>query len=229
MKTLDKHIKAEQLRESEKFSEALRLYDEVMVACIETKDYKRIVEVLQGKMLTYKHLYLNTKKDFYYLLGKGSAKTALTMAKKHKMIGIANCYFRMGEMELAARKINEAEKYFKEAVKRKDKNEAEWGDFIYHLGEVMCELGKKKQGLRKMKRGMKHIDMFEGKMDDYVFKVWKSGVLMKIAKVDDKNRKKYMKKAKKIVFGDERLIIRRKQFSKLAEEMEKAKKKRKLV
>jgi len=220
MNLIDKHIKAEQLRESERFFGALKLYNELIVSYGEEKNYKKMVEALQGKVLTYKHLYLNTKKYKYYVLGKDSAKASLALAKKHKLIEMyASCYFRMGEMEMATGNRTEAEKYFKKAVEKQDKNESIWGDFAYHLGTIMCKLGKREEGLEKMRQGMEHIDKFEGKMNDYVFKVWKSGVLMKIAKADKKRRRKYMEMAKKIVYGDERLVIRRKQFEKLAKKI----------
>ena len=220
MNLIDKHIKAEQLRESEKFFEALELYDEVIVAYGEEKNYKGMADVLQGKVLTYKHLYLNTKEDRYYILGRENAKAGLAIAKNHKLVEMyASCYFRMGEMEMTAGKKVEAEKYFRKAVEKQGKSDPVWGDFAYHLGTIMCELGKKEEGLKKMRQGMEHINKFEGKMDDYVFKVWKSGVLMKIAKADEKRREKYMKMAKKIVYGDERLIIRKKQFEKLEGEL----------
>ena len=154
------------------------------------------------------------------MFGKESAKASLAIAKKHKLNKMyASCYFRMGEMEMATGNGAEAEKYFQKVVEKQDKDEPVWGDYIYHLGTIMCELGKKEEGLKKMRQGMEHINKFEGKMDDYVFKVWKSGVLMKIAKADEKRRKKYMKTARKIVYGDERLIIRRKQYEKLVREL----------
>lgn len=220
MKIIDKHAKAEELRESEKFFEALRMYDEVIVGYGKEKNYKKLVEVLQGKVLTYKHLYLRTKRKIYYNLGKKFAKTSLSVAKKHRIVDMyASCYFRLGEMEMEAENMSEAEKYFGKTIEKQDKNEAVWGDYIYHLGQIMCDLGKKKEGLRKMRQGMKHIDKFEDKMNDYVFKVWKSGVLMKISKIDEKRRDEYMEKVKKIVYGDKRLVIRRRQFEDLSREM----------
>ena len=59
--SVDLHYKADKLRELEKFDEALKVYDRVIEKYLENKNFAGVAEALQGKVLTYKHIYQKKK------------------------------------------------------------------------------------------------------------------------------------------------------------------------
>lgn len=61
MTPLELHKKAEEEREADHHLEALKLIDEAIIGYQKEGNYKGLSEVLQSRVLTYKHLFLLTR------------------------------------------------------------------------------------------------------------------------------------------------------------------------
>lgn len=205
------HKKAETLRENDKLLEALKLYEEVILNYQKNKNYFSLVEALGGRCLTYKHLFLLSN-DFSFLnLAYHSALSSLEIAKNFKITAkYYRCYFRIGEMEMLKENFSKAEKYYQKALEIYPKDEAEKGDFQYHLGEAQFLKGDTKNGLENLSSGLTKIRQYRNSTDSFLINVWESGCLMKLfIFTKDKN---YLNEAQKIIDSDPRLIIRRRQI-----------------
>jgi hypothetical protein len=208
------HQKAEKLRESDKLLDALKLYEEVIYKYQQEKNYFGIVEALGGRCLTYKHLFLLTKDFLFQNLAYSSALSSLEIAKHFKITAkYHRCYFRLGEMEMLREEFLKAEKFYLKAFLKYPKEEAEKGDFQYHLGEAQYRAGKKEVGLNNLLSGLTLIEKYESSTDSFVYNVWHSGCLMRLAELT--KNKKYLISAQKIIESDPRLIIRKRQIAEL--------------
>jgi tetratricopeptide (TPR) repeat protein len=208
------HQKAEKLRESDKLLEALKVYEEVIYKYQQENNYFGLVEALGGRCLTYKHLFLLTKDFSFFNLAYTSALSSLEIAKHFKVIAkYHRCYFRLGEMEMLRDDFLKSEKFYLKALKKYPKVEAEKGDFQYHLGEAQYRAGKKEAGLTNLLEGLELIEKYESSTDSFVYNVWHSGCLMRLAELT--KNKKYLEDAQKIIDSDPRLIIRKRQLAAL--------------
>ena len=211
------HHEAERLRETEKFEEAINLYDKVIEGYLEAKNYAGVADAMQGKVLTYKHLYARSKKEIYVKLATECAKSNREITKKYKIDNMyPSAYFRMGEVNRLGNNFREAILYFRKAYKL-GKNSKERGDYLYHLGEALYRDGKKNLGKRKILEGMKLIKKDKNRLDNFIYNVWLSGVYGRLAQIfllekNNKEAKKYIDMAKKIIESDKRLVIRKKQL-----------------
>lgn len=214
MDTKELHQQAEDLREQDKLLEALKLYEEVIYKYQQENNYSGIVETLGGRCLTYKHLFL-LKNDFVFLnLAYYSAKSSLKIAKHYKIIDkIYRCYFRLGEMEMLKKNYLKAQNYYQKALSKYPKEESEKGDFQYHLGEAQYLNGDMETGLKNILSGLDLIRNYSFQSDPFLIHVWESGCLMKLFTFT--KDKKYLNEAQKIIDSDPRLIIRRRQITKL--------------
>lgn len=208
------HQQAEKLREQDKLLEAIKLYEEVIIAYQQEKNYTGIVEALGGRCLTYKHLFLLTN-DFVFLnLAYYSAKSSLKIARHYKINSkIHRCYFRLGEMEILKGNYLKAEKYYLVALKKYPNENSEKGDFQYHLGEAQYLAGQKEIALKNLLSGLALIRKYQSTTDSFLINVWESGCLMKLYTFT--KDKKYLIGAQKIIDSDQRLIIRRRQIKNL--------------
>ncbi len=205
------HQKAEKLRESDRLLDALKLYEEVIYKYQDEKNYFGLVEALGGRCLTYKHLFLLSNDYSFRNLGYHSALSSLEIAKYFKVSQkIHRCYFRLGEMEMLANNFLKAENFYKKAFIKYPKEEAEKGDFQYHLGEAQYRAGKITEGLKNLLDGLKLIEKYESTTDTFVYHVWRSGCLMRLGELT--KNKKYLEDAQKIINSDPRLIIRKRQI-----------------
>jgi tetratricopeptide (TPR) repeat protein len=208
------HQKAEKLRESDKLLEALKLYEEVIYKYQQEKNYSGLVEALGGRCLTYKHLFLLTDDFSFRNLAYHSALSSLEIAKHLKISAkVHRCYFRLGEMEMLSNNFLKAEEFYLKAFAIYPRQEAEKGDFQYHLGEAQYRAGKKDEGLNNLLDGLKLIEKYESSTDSFVYHVWCSGCLMRLGELT--KDKKYLEKAQKIIDSDPRLIIRKRQIAAL--------------
>ncbi len=213
----DLHHKAEKLRETEEFTRALKLYDQVIEKYYEEKNLTGVADALQGKVLTYKHLYARNGKDKYLKLAIGCAESSLKIVQKYKIISMyPSANFRMGEVYRLENNYKKTIHYFSRAYKLCANNK-ERGDYLYHLGETLYRDGKKNLGKRKILEGMKLIKKDKNRLDNFIYNVWLSGVYGRLAQIfllekNNKKAKKYIDMAKKIIESDKRLVIRKKQL-----------------
>lgn len=208
------HQKAEKLRESGQFLKALKLYEEVIYKYQQEKDYFGLVEALGGRCLTYKHLFLLSGDFSFRNLAYYSALSSLDITKHFNISDkIHRCYFRLGEMEILSKNYKKAIEYYKKSLSLYPQDEAEKGDFQYHLGEAQCLRGDTKNGLENLSSGLTKIRQYRDSTDPFLINVWESGCLMKLY-VFTKD-KKYLEEAQKIINSDPRLIIRKRQITEI--------------
>lgn len=214
------HQKAEELRETEKFKEALVVYDKVIEGYLSKENWAGVADALQGKVLTYKHLYARNNKKEYLEMAIGCAKSSFEIVKIYKIEKMkASVNFRLGDVFRLKNDFKKAVLYFSKAY-RLVKDNKERGDYLYHLGEALYKSGEKTLGKRKINEGIKLIKKDKKKIDPYIYHVWLSGANMRMAQIYflEKNKlqfEKYIKRARKIIEKDERLIIRKKQFEEI--------------
>ncbi len=214
MDTKQLHQQAENLREQDKLLEALKLYEEVIYKYQQENNYVGIVEALGGRCLTYKHLFLLSNDFSLAIIAKHNALSSLEIAEKFNLKDqIYRCYFRLGEMEMLFKNYKKAVNYYKKSLSLYPNEDAQKGDFIYHLGEAQCLKGDTKNGLANLSSGLTKIRQYRDSTDSFLINVWESGCLMKLfVFTKDIN---YLNEARKIINADPRLIIRRRQIKNL--------------
>lgn len=222
MKAEELHKQSENLREQDKHVEALEFIEQAIVAYQNEKNYKGLAKALQSRVLIYRHLFLLTDDDVFGLLARKDAEASLEIAQKNNLRDvIASCYFRIGEVAGNLGNNKKAIENYQKALDNYTGTKAELGDYRYHLGTVQYFDGIKEEGKKNMLQGLKEIQENRSEIDPFLANVWESGCYMRLAEVlkDDelKEAKEYLRQAKKIIDFDKKLIIRRRQWKKLAE------------
>ena len=220
-KAHDIHVQAETAREKEQFIESLKLYEEAILTYQQEKNNAGIAEALQGKFLTYKHLYLLTHNESYLTLCFFSAAASLEIIQEndiHELKGSIS--FRLGEIEMLRKEYQNAADYYQNAIDNHHGIKAEIGDYRYHLGEALFLHGSKEAGKTLMLKGLKEIQDNREGADPFLIHTWESGCYMKLAYLlRDEKAKEYMQKAKEIIDSDPKLIIRKRQYEELAAQL----------
>ena len=214
MNTKKLHEQAENLREQDKLQDALKLYEEVSIKYQKEENYSGLVEALGGRCLTYKHLFLSSHDFSFAIIAKHDALSSLEIAEKFNLKDkLYRCYFRLGEMEMLFKNYKKAIIYYQKSLSLYPSEDAEKGDFIYHLGEAQCLKGDTKNGLENLSLGLIKIRQFRDSTDSFLINVWESGCLKTLfVFTKDIN---FLNDAQKIIDSDPRLIIRRRQISEL--------------
>lgn len=225
MKAEELHRQSEILREQDKHVEALEFIEQAIVAYQKEKDYKGLAKALQSRVLIYKHLFLLTNDDVFGLLAQKDAESSLEIAQKNILTNIiASCYFTLGVVAGNFGDNKRAIESYQKALDNYTGTKAELGDYRYHLGTVQYFDGIKEEGKKNMLKGLKEIQENRSEIDPFLANVWESGCYMRLAEVlkDDepKKAKEYLIQAKKIIDSDEKLIIRKRQWEKLAKKFE---------
>lgn len=211
------HILGEKLREKDKLKEAADVLTLAVVKYTISKDYEGLADALQSRFLTWKHYYLLFHKRDYLKLAHEDAKASLFTAKRKNIRKkLASCYFRLGEYYMLRNFYQKASHYFRKAIFFHRGKLSEKGDYRYHLGESIYRLGKKKEGKVMILEGLSEIEKGKDKIDEFLFNVWKSGCLMKLAELlkDDNYDEagKYFELAELIIKSDQKLVIRKRQL-----------------
>ncbi len=215
------HHEANVSREEDKHLEALKLMDEALIEYSRKNDNSGVAMAIADRALIYKHLFLLTFKKTFAILMKKDAEACLSIAQNFglkELYGVA--YFRLGEANMLFRNYEKAAENYRKSLENYAGTNAEKGDYKYHLGEAVYRTGKKEEGLRLLLEGLKEIQENKDDVNDFVTHVWESGCYMRLAELlreDNLNQAKgYLEKAQKIAKADKKLIIRRRQISKLA-------------
>lgn len=218
---LDIHVQAEAARESEQFIESLALYEQAIVTYQSQKNYSGVAEALQGKFLSYKHLYLQSNDEVYLTLCFFSAAASLEIIQEHDIHELkGSISFRLGEIEMLRKEYQNAIDYYQNAIDNHHGVKAEIGDYRYHLGEALFLHGSKEAGKTLMLKGLKEIQDNREGADPFLIHTWESGCYMKLAYLlRDEKAKEFMQKAKAIIDSDPKLIIRKRQYEELAAEL----------
>lgn len=216
------HKESEIAREQDKHLDALKLIEEAIIGYQKENNTRGFTKALQSRVLIYKHLFLLTKDKGFATLARKDAEASLEIAQEKNLSDIlSSCYFRVGEIATIEEDFDKAIEYYSKALEFYEGTKAEEGDYRYHLGTVLYIHGEKEEGKKAMLRGLREIQDNRNQVDSFVANVWESGCYMRLAEVlredEPEKAKKYLELAKKIIDSDERLIIRKRQWEKLAQ------------
>ena len=116
--------------------------------------------------------------------------------------------------------FQEASDYFQKSVENYTGSKAEKGDFTYHFGEAVWKSGDKKRGKELMLEGLSIIQANRSEVDPFLIHVWESGAYMRLSECmfleDPDEARKHFEKGLQIVNSDKKLVIRKRQYKKLA-------------
>lgn len=221
----DAHVASETLRENDKLPEALSAIEVAILQYKQEKNYFGLCKALQSRCLTYKHLFLFSFDVSIATKAKDDAQASLSIAMQHHLYNaLGSCYFRLGEAENLFKHYREAAAYFQKSLETYEGTNAEKGDYRYHFGEALIRSGKRDKGRRVMLQGLQEIRDNHDEVDSFLIHVWESGGLMKLAELfkdaESGVAKKYLEQARKIIEGDKRLVIRKRQFDMLSKKLQ---------
>ncbi len=208
------------LREEDNLEESL-LYETLALAkYAKNKDYGEVVDTLQSRFLTWKHLFLLTKDIVYLELDKKDAQASLSITEKFDIKDLySRCYFRMGEASMLENNYSDAINYFTKALHFYKGSLSEKGDYRYHLGVALYRSNKKAEGYETMLEGLSEIEEGKMKVDSFLYNVWKTGCLMRMSELlrtdNPIEAREYIRQAGKIINKDRRLVIRKRQFEEI--------------
>lgn len=238
---------ASKLREQGEFLKALQTADEAMIAFGDEKDQIGFTESLAERSLNLRHLYQETEDKNYLFVARSEMQSSVEIARKSQidqalpipLFNLAKILEDLGDFNEAVNYYREAIDYLQKSPPQTHNNPAVLMDMKIHLYCVEYVTGDK-TALEKAeavleeltnipeKESYNHADSSYNDLDfipsqeSYNKKVWVSGGHMKLAKilksVDPEKAKKHLELAKTILDSDERLILRFKQWQKLAKD-----------
>ena len=112
---------------------------------------------------------------------------------------------------------------YQQALDNYPQEEAEKGDFQYHLGEAQYKSGDKINGKQNLIDGIKLIEKYQDGTDSFLIHVWTSGGYMRKAEClysdfPNESQQAFIK-AKDIINSDDRLVIRKRQLIEIEEKL----------
>ena len=219
------HQKAEEARENDQHLNALKFLEEAFVGYEKEKNYLGFTRALHSRVLTYKHLSLLSNDLSFAVLAQKDGESALEISKRNSLSELLSaCYFKIGEIAILFEDYKKASENYQKAVENYVGSKAEKGDFTYHWGEAVWKSGDKKRGKELMLEGLSIIQANRSEADQFLIHVWESGAYMRLAecllKKSPEEARRYFEKGRKIVEADEKLVIRKRQYQKLAKSFE---------
>lgn len=209
---------ADVLREEGKTLEALNLYNQALVSFQQKHDYKSILSVLCGRLISWQHLFNHEGDKVYAILARKEAESMLEIAQEHNIHDRDHLiHFLFGKSCIFLKDFKCAEIEFKQATDLYPLNNAEKGDWLAHLGEAIYKNGRQEEGKRVILEGVQQILAHQDLEDSFKINVWASGAYLRLAKIlinDQKieQAKIYLSKGEEIVLKDPRLVIRKQQL-----------------
>lgn len=218
-----------QLKETEKFTEAVALSTDLYRQAIEAKDYYFAVQALHHQGTTWKILARQTKEPSYARLSWLFFKEAEKLADEGDLPAEekAVAKFLLGQSEILLENYQEAVGIFEGAlatIQQSDRSQSQKGDFKKHLGEALCLAGNTQRGLILIKEALDEIRTFDGP-DNFTNHVWETGALLALAKFtkgsDLPQAQAYTQEALEIS-SKENLPIRQKEAQSMLSELDSA-------
>lgn len=220
------HALAEQARENGLFLDALKHTDEAMIAYQARGDRLGFAEVLSSRFLTLRHLYEQTGERPFLITAKHTVMASVDIAKEsgdNKALAVP--LFNLAKAQETLGELSDATATYREAVVNLTNNPSEHhsnpavlADFKVHLTTCEYKTGDK-TALPKAESALRELEGASG-VDDYTKDVWVSGGYMRIAdmlRVDDPEKgRTVLRKAKDIIDANPKLVLREKQWKKLA-------------
>ena len=237
------HKEASIAREKGDFLKALQLSDEALIAYQSDKDYSGFAEILAERALNLRHLAQTLEDNNFLSTAKGEMSASVEVARSlnsdealvQPLFNLAKVLEDLGENENAVQSYRET--VSKGEITLSKTKPAALADIKLHL--AVCEfkngnrssLERAEQALLDLQNAQSQSDYdhkdssyndldFYPSSESYNLKVWVSGAHMKLAEilreVDLEKAKHHLEEAKKVLDTDERLILRFKQWQKLA-------------
>lgn len=223
------HGEAAEAREKGETLKALSLYHQALAAYQAEGDDLGFAEALADESISLRHMFEATEDKNWLILAKHDNMAGVEIAQKSgNKEALALPLFNLARVQHALGEFDEAVKNYKAALKSLEENPpkihkikertAMVADFKSHMNVAEYKAGDK-SALERAEKSLKELE--EGtEISDYNKKVWLSGAHMRIAEMlredDPQKAHKHLNEAKKIINSDERLVLRQKQWDKLA-------------
>ncbi len=210
--------KADTLREEGKTIEALSLYNEALLLYQKGEDYRGVLRVLSGRLISWQHLYNHGENKLFAILARKEAEAMLEVSQHYKIEGQDHLnYFFYGKTCIFLKDFKSAEEAFRKAVDLFPDESGEKGDWLAHLGEALYKNGKKEEGERVILQGIDYMRDHSKEIDSFRINVWISGAYLRLSKIllaDGRINEAifYLQKGEEIVLSDSRLVIRKEQL-----------------
>lgn len=207
---------ADTLREKGQSLQAISLYNEALVSLQKKNDYNGMLSALNGRLISWKHLFYETKEPLYILLVKQHAEAMKFLADEHGLTKrLPVVHFQLGMAYTLNKEYSQAEIELSKALNLFPEDNAEKGDWMAHLGYAMYLNGKKAEGKAKILEGIQQIKTRS--TDPFKRAVWLSGAKLRLAELLEKDDPRasysYFQKAKAIIEDNPALVIRSKQLA----------------
>lgn len=215
--SLELQKKGDQLREAGQSLQAIDIYNQAIVQYQYEGDYSSMLESLTGRLLAWKHLFYKTQDKIYAFFVKNDVESMLEIINEHKLLDkLYLVYYLQGNTESLLKNYPGAEKAYSQALKLYPYDNAERGNWMTHLGDILYKNGKKVEGKRMMLQGIAKIQEKSSEVDSFFSNVWLSGAYLNLAKIlqidEPEESKIYLKEAEKIINSDKQLVIRKQQL-----------------
>lgn len=222
----DIHGEAEHAREGGQFLSALKLSDDALLKYQEEGDIFGMVDILASRSITFCLLADEKDEKNFLILAKYENMAGVEIARGSKdRSNIIMPLFRLGQVEEEIGEFSEATNCYKEAIEvfqtyppKEHNRPAVLNDM--KIRYFVCEYKTgNKEALEEAENAL--ISLLEDNEEPkYNKDVWTSGAYMKIAeavKNDNLEKaKENLEKAREIIDANPDLVLRKKQFEKLA-------------
>lgn len=223
------HAKAEIARENGEFLQALNYISEATLLYQKEGDVLGLAEVQSSKFITFKLLFQETGDSNFLILAKHSALSSVEIAQQsNNASALAIPWANLGEAYAQLKDWEKARDAYMEAIKSFTKKPPPFNNrpavltnIKSHLYQAEFRCGNKSA----LKHSLEMIKELENNAleDSFTRDAWLSGAHMRhaemIVKSDLSQAKRHMSLAKKIIDGNKRLIIRKRQWNKLMKDI----------
>lgn len=223
------HGRALQARESGDPLGALKLADEAMVGYAKSGDKLGFAEIHADRALSMRHLWQSSENQIWLISALHESEAAVDLAQESgEPTALAIPYFNLAKVQEDLETLDEAIDSYKEAVKliteqppKSHDRDGVRADFRIHL--AVCELKNGDTSAEnRVLDGIKELEKSgEEEVAKSNFDVWMSGAYMSLASEikDGVKSKEYLAKAKEIIEANPELVVRAKQWDKLANKL----------
>lgn len=222
------HGKAEKAREGGKFVESLKFLDEALVLYQSEENYLGMADTYASRTLTLRHFYQKTGDKVFMGLAKQAAATGVALARNHGgKDAIIRPLFNLAKTQKELGQIDEAVESYREALELMKTNPSKLHDSPAVLADMknqlaVCEyLSGDESAMERAEETL--ADLEKAEEERYTKDVWMSGAHMRIAEAlkedDPKKAKRHLKAARKIIWGNKELKLRKGQWKKLNESL----------
>ncbi len=219
------HGQAAHAREDDKHLEALKLYDEAILAYQEDKDILGLAEVFADRSIVYRHLYDETNDKNFLIIAKYEMLASVEMVEegRNKEATVLP-YFNLAKVYESLGQLNEAKEFYQKTVNGMTNNPpsmhnrpAVLADMKIHLATCEYKTGDK-SALDRALQALADLEIADEVK--YNKDVWLSGGHMKIAEViradNTEKAEDHLQKAKEIIDSNPDLKLRKAQWENLA-------------